>query len=554
MFDPMSVPMPVRAESREVEGAQHPLVAALVNHPFLTSPDDEKHLRQLRATYYGMQAEVDDQLGRLLDHLDASGEADRTIVVMTSDHGEMLGDHFLMHKLGWFDSSFHVPLIVRSARRERLARGDVIDDFTEHVDVLPTLLDLLGAEVPLQCDGRPLTGFLRDARAGDDDAGWRTDAHFEFDFRDAGSDLLEQAFDLTLEECSIAVLRDDHGKYVHFAGLPPIFFDLDTDPAQIVNRADDPAYAPAVLAYAQRMLSWRMQHQERTLAGMKLTGHAGLVERRAPALARAGHGPDHLLRSRTDRRARPLAHADRARPRLGHRRAVRRLRARRLHRGRRAAHRPAARVGDRAVPHVRAAAGRARARRCSKSCAATRSRRCACSRTSAIRRSSPCSPRSATGRTRSPGSGRTVPTSPIPTTARRACSWTVTRARSPTGSRCASRGRTRRVSPASRRRQLGALGPHAGPRRDVGRGLAIIGDFVPFGISQALGVRAGGNSLDNTLRVARRVPTDWVLADIRVTRSPTASATASCTSGPKTAHCSAPPANPRSSAAGSEEA
>ena len=46
--------------------------------------------------------------------------------------------------------------------------------------------------------------------------------------------------------------------------------------------------------------------------------------------------------------------------------------------------------------------------------------------------------------------------------------------------------------------------------------LAIIGDFVPFGIGQALGQRAGGNSLDNTLRVAHRVPTDWVLADVRV--------------------------------------
>ena len=46
--------------------------------------------------------------------------------------------------------------------------------------------------------------------------------------------------------------------------------------------------------------------------------------------------------------------------------------------------------------------------------------------------------------------------------------------------------------------------------------LAIIGDFVPSGIGQALGKRAGGNSLDNTLRVAHRVPTDWVLADIRV--------------------------------------
>ena len=286
MFDPMSVPMPVRAPSRDDEGRQHPLVAALVNHPFLTSPDDERHLRQLRATYYGMQAEVDDQIGRILDHLDATGEATRTIVVMTSDHGEMLGDHFLLHKLGWFDSSFHVPFIVRDPRADADGtRGQAVDAYTEHVDVLPTLLDLLGADVPLQCDGRPLTGFLHDgvdagARAGE--LPWRAETHFEFDFRDAGSDLLEKAFGLTLEECSIAVLRDDHGKYVHFAGLPPIFFDLDRDPVQIENRADDPEYAARVLAYAQRMLSWRMQHQERTLSGMKLTGHAGLVERRAP--------------------------------------------------------------------------------------------------------------------------------------------------------------------------------------------------------------------------------------------------------------------------------
>jgi hypothetical protein len=64
--------------------------------------------------------------------------------------------------------------------------------------------------------------------------------------------------------------------------MPPIFFDLDTDPAQVVNRAADPEYAPRVLDYAQRMLARRMTHAERTLTGMKLTQHAGLVERRAP--------------------------------------------------------------------------------------------------------------------------------------------------------------------------------------------------------------------------------------------------------------------------------
>lgn len=281
MFDPASVPEPVRAPTPGAEGAQHPLLGVMIRHPFLMAPDDPDELRRLRATYYGMIAEVDDQLGRLFDWLDETGETERTIVVLTSDHGEMLGDHWLLHKLGWFDQSFHVPCIVRDPRAEFDAtRGHTVDAFTEHVDVLPTIAALLGCEVPLQCDGRPLTPWL----TGDEPGDWRAETHFEFDFRDPDSPMLEEAFGLTMEECSLAVLRDDHGKYVQFAGhptMPPIFFDLDADPAQTDNRAADPAYAARVLDYAQRMLAWRMRHLDRTLTGMKVTGHAGLVERRA---------------------------------------------------------------------------------------------------------------------------------------------------------------------------------------------------------------------------------------------------------------------------------
>jgi len=240
----------------------------------LKSPDDPDEQRQLQATYYGMLAEVDDHIGRILDWVD-----DNTVIIFTSDHGENLGDHYMLHKLGWFDASYHVPMLVRGPG---LARGAVVDAFTEHVDVLPTIAELLEAPVPLQCDGRPLTAWLRGGAVPDD---WRSETHFEFDFRDPDSPLIEELFGLTLEECALAVLRDDHGKYVQFSGhrtLPPIFFDLDADPAQIHNVAADPAYAPKVLEYAQRMLAWRMQHTERTLTGMKLTMHAGLVERNAP--------------------------------------------------------------------------------------------------------------------------------------------------------------------------------------------------------------------------------------------------------------------------------
>jgi arylsulfatase A-like enzyme len=278
MYDPDSVPAPVRAASRAEEGAQHPLLGLMIDHPFLKSPDDDQEQREMQATYYGMMTEVDDQLGRIFDWLDETGQAANTMVVFTSDHGENLGSHWMLHKLGWFDESYRVPLIVRGPGVE--ARGEV-DVVTEHVDVLPTICELLDQDVPLQCDGRPLTPFLR----GDDVDEWRRDAHFEFDFRDADSPLLEDVFGITMEECALAVLRDDRGKYVQFAGypaLPPIFFDLEKDPDQIVNVAADPAYASTVLDYAQRMLAWRMRHTERTLSGMKLTMHAGLVERRAP--------------------------------------------------------------------------------------------------------------------------------------------------------------------------------------------------------------------------------------------------------------------------------
>jgi arylsulfatase A-like enzyme len=278
MFDPASVPAPVRARSRAEEGAQHPLLGVMIDHPFLKSPDDEREQRELQATYYGMLAEVDDQIARVLDWLEASGEADRTLMIFTSDHGENLGDHYMLHKLGWFDQSYHVPLIVRGPG---VSVGRTVDAFTEHVDVLPTICELLDTETPLQCDGRALTPWLRGATSDD----WRRETHFEFDFRDPDSPLTEEAFGLTLEECALAVLRDEHGKYVQFSGypaLPSVFFDLDADPAQIRNVAADPAYAERVLEYAQRMLAWRMQHTERTLTGMKLTMHAGLVERNAP--------------------------------------------------------------------------------------------------------------------------------------------------------------------------------------------------------------------------------------------------------------------------------
>jgi hypothetical protein len=67
------------------------------------------------------------------------------------------------------------------------------------------------------------------------------------------------------------VVQDEHYKYVHFAALPPLFFDLKADPGQFVNRATDPAYAARMVEYAQKMLDWRLGYADRTLTGYRAT-------------------------------------------------------------------------------------------------------------------------------------------------------------------------------------------------------------------------------------------------------------------------------------------
>jgi arylsulfatase A-like enzyme len=285
LIDPDDVPPPRRRDSAALEAEQHPLLRFAIEFipaaPFfhgaegLVSALGERTLRQLRATYYGMIAEVDYQLGRLFDGLRRAGLYERTLIIFTTDHGDQLGDHYLLDKGGYFDESYRIPLIIRlPGEAGRAMRGRRVGAFTENVDLMPTVLDWLGLPIPVQCDGRSLLPFLR----GEMPASWRTEAHYEFDFREVRSGITEKLLGLALDECTLNVIRDERYKYVHFTALPPLFFDLAADPDEFVNRAEDPAYQGLVLRYAQKMLSWRMVNDERLMTGIDL-GDGGPYER-----------------------------------------------------------------------------------------------------------------------------------------------------------------------------------------------------------------------------------------------------------------------------------
>ncbi|MFL2527147.1 MAG: sulfatase/phosphatase domain-containing protein, partial [Candidatus Azotimanducaceae bacterium] len=158
-------------------------------------------------------------------------------------------------------------------------RDKQIDAFSENIDIMPTLLDWLDLDIPRQCDGLSL---LKTIRTGLIPENWRKAAHWEFDFRSVVSgQRLEQSLGLTQDQCTLNVLRDENYKYVHFVNLPPLFFDLKSDPGEFINQAKNPKYQNLVLEYAQKMLSWRMNHDERTLTHLVLT-EEGVISRNRP--------------------------------------------------------------------------------------------------------------------------------------------------------------------------------------------------------------------------------------------------------------------------------
>ena len=264
--------------------------------PLSAAPHDERERKQLRATYYGAQSEVDDQLGRLFGYLERQGLSSSTLVVLTSDHGEMGGDHWLVEKCGYWDESFHIPLIVRDPTAGADAtRGRVVRAPTESVDVAPTVLDWLGAEIPVQFDGWPLTSFLRTGTAP---PRWRSAVHWEWDFRHPQFRYAEQRLGIPGEHCGLAVTRTSDAKYVQFAAgpevLPPLLFDLVTDPGHVVNRVREPLAAPKprlapALGRATGDWSWPWRRKCCDGACATWTGHSPIATwRPAPAPSPGG--------------------------------------------------------------------------------------------------------------------------------------------------------------------------------------------------------------------------------------------------------------------------
>ncbi len=270
LHDPTTLPLPVRGgEVRHPfiapACAARPITGTVEGFPDL-APSDE-NVRMLRALYLGLAAEVDHHLGRIIADLKGRGLYDRTLIVVTADHGEMLGDHHAWGKSTFYDAAWHIPLVIRDPGAP--ARGAAVDLPTEAVDVTPTILDCLGLAVPETMDGWSLKPFLH----GGTPKAWRRYTFSELDFGDpVAPTAVQLALGLQAEEANLAILRGARHTLVHFnGGLPPLLFD-HADAGEMRDIAGDPAAQPALLEMTRAMLDHRMRHAGGRFARTMVTG------------------------------------------------------------------------------------------------------------------------------------------------------------------------------------------------------------------------------------------------------------------------------------------
>lgn len=188
-------------------------------------------IREYAAIYHGMVKYIDDQLGLLLRRLDNLDLAENTLVVFTSDHGDMVGAHGCIGKsiTSFYDDLVRIPLLLRLPGRIR--PGTVVKQPVSQVDVMPTLLDYLGLPVPPSLHGRSLRPLLEGQTIP-----WR-----DYAFCQRGDRL--------------RMLRTSRYKYT-FALRPPVLalYDLQADPHEDRNLAAEPAHADTVRTLHARLL------------------------------------------------------------------------------------------------------------------------------------------------------------------------------------------------------------------------------------------------------------------------------------------------------------
>ena len=257
MYGAADVVPPVRSERERQD--PHPVYRAFMDNTIGRAFQRDEVLEKVIPAYMGLIAQCDDQLGVLLDRMEREGRLEDTMVVLTSDHGDYLGDHWLGEKDLFHDASVKVPLIVYDpSAKADATRGTVCDALVESIDLAATFIDAAGGAVPGHIvEGRSLMPFLH----GETPADWREWVISEYDYSPTP---MAARLEVPPRQARLFMVADRQWKYVHADGFRPMLFDLVSDPSEFRDLGADPEYEDVRAMMAERLAEWARRPSQRT--------------------------------------------------------------------------------------------------------------------------------------------------------------------------------------------------------------------------------------------------------------------------------------------------
>lgn len=268
MYGTNHVPQPTRHEVEQ--DSPHPVFGAYMGNKIAQAFQREDVRQKVIPAYMGLIKQCDDQLGVLLEYLETTGRMDNTMIVLTSDHGDYLGDHWLGEKDLFHEPSVKVPMIIYDPRPEADAtRGTTCDALVESIDLAATFVEVAGGKVPDHIiEGRSLLPWLRGETPD-----WREFAISEYDYS-----ATPQCVKLGLEprDARLFMVFDGRYKLMHAeGGFRPMLFDLQEDPEEFHDLAKGDAHQAEIdrlygyLAQWGRRLAQRVTKSEDDIKAMR---------------------------------------------------------------------------------------------------------------------------------------------------------------------------------------------------------------------------------------------------------------------------------------------
>jgi arylsulfatase A-like enzyme len=273
MYGPNHVPPPVRSQA-EYDNA-HPVLRAFMDTKIGKSFSKPDVRNAVIPAYMGLIKQCDDQMGVLFDWLERTGRMEDTMIVLTSDHGDFLGDHWMGEKTFFHDTSTKVPLIIYDPSPEADAtRGTVCDALVEAIDLAPTFVEVAGGTVPGHIlEGESLLPILHGARSET----LRDYVICEYDY--SGSPIAK-LLNASVRDAVMFMVADKRWKLIHCeGGHRPILFDLENDPDELVDLGESEAHADVIAAMYDRLFAWARRPAQRTTRSeaqlMEMRGKSG---------------------------------------------------------------------------------------------------------------------------------------------------------------------------------------------------------------------------------------------------------------------------------------